>query len=62
MTFPTSHEAWLRSAEQRSSRHAEQTRRRVRRKQRKLERERLLRLGADPEWVARMLDSGDAAA
>jgi len=42
--------------------HAEQTRRRIRRKQRERERARLLKLGADPVWVERVLGSGDAAA
>jgi len=60
-----SHEAWWAGAQQRSSRHAEQTRRRIRRKQqeRERERERLLALGADPVWVALVLgESGDRAA
>jgi hypothetical protein len=50
----SSHEDWLRGAEVRQTRHAEQTRRRIRRKQLRLETRRLLRLGADPEWVARV--------
>jgi len=63
MTSPSSHEEWLRGAEQRSSRQAEQTRRRIRRKQREQQRERLLKLGAEPAWVARVLgESGDRAA
>ena len=64
MTFRSeSHEEWLRGVEQRSSRNAEQTRRRIRRKQCDQERERLLKLGADPAWVALVLGkSGDRAA
>ncbi len=64
MTFPSeSPEAWWAGAQQRSSRHAEQTRRRIRRKQREQERKRLLDLGADPAWVALVLgESGDRAA
>jgi hypothetical protein len=41
--------------EGRRGRHAEQTRRRIRNKQRTLEHARLLRLGACPEWVERVL-------
>jgi len=64
MTFPSeSHEAWLLRADQRRSRGGEQTRRRIRRKQREQERERLLKLGAEPAWVAMVLgESGDRAA
>ena len=38
-----------------SRRWAEQTRKRANRKEREKERERLLRLGADPAWLERML-------
>jgi hypothetical protein len=46
---------WYRRAEQRSRRVAEGTRKRVRRVQRRRERERLLRLGAEPAWVRQVL-------
>ena len=38
-----------------SRRHAEQTRKRARRKQREKERLRLTQLGADPAWLNRVL-------
>jgi hypothetical protein len=38
-----------------SRRHAEQTRKRSRRKQREKERARLTRLGVDPAWLERVL-------
>lgn len=57
-----SREEWERAARERSSRHAAQTRKRVRRKQRQHERERLLRVGADPAWVERVLGGDDGLA
>ena len=52
------HEQWVEGMTPRRSRHAEQTRKRIRRKQLELETARLLRLGADPEWVARVTRHG----
>ena len=55
-------EALERAARERSSRHAAQTRERVRRKQLQRERDRLLRFGADPAWVERVLGDDDGIA
>ena len=54
-SLPGMNEAWARGAEKRRSRHAKQTRQEARRKLLERERERLLRLGADPAWVDRVI-------
>ena len=62
MTFPTRHDEWYSEANQRSRRVAEGNRKRIRRKRQRRERERLLRFGADPAWVERVLGGDDGFA
>jgi hypothetical protein len=53
MTSPSN-----RLANERRARGATQTRKRASRRRRQVERERLLKLGADPQWVERVLGDG----
>jgi hypothetical protein len=64
-TFPSNHEwsfrsndEWYANVRRRSESSAKQTRRRARSKTVERERARLLALGADPEWLNRVLPNG----